>query len=216
MPRRSPSPSSPTLPAKRMSPGVVNFAASSVRTSARIEREPARVVADAGGRQPRALRASPSHRCPSGNTVSRWALTSSSGPARRTGAAADAHHVAFGIHLDVGQADLAEHLQVDLRARLLLERRRRDFGQRDQLPHEAVLVGLDEGGGLLEFRAVDEGADPASGDWAGPGRGPAAARPAPRRSRTQNTQQRSRSRPRNRGSPGTGKYSCVRRATVLN
>ena len=56
----------------------------------------------------------------------------------------------FRVHLDVRQAVLLEHAHERLRARLLLEWRRRDLGQRDELADEPFLVGLDEGGGLFE------------------------------------------------------------------
>ena len=141
-----------------MSPGVVNFAASSARTSARRTREPAGVVADPRRGQARAL---PLHLHVGafGEHGVEMGVHDQHGSASRRGAAAEAHDVAFGVHLDVAQPVLAQHLHERLRPRLLLEGGRGNLGQRDQLADEAVLVGLDERHGLLEFRPVDQAAD---------------------------------------------------------
>src|SRR5262249_6040298 len=51
-----------------------------------------------------------------------------------------------------------QHLHERPGARLLLERRRRDFGQRHELADESVLIAGDERRRLPERRTVDEGA----------------------------------------------------------
>ena len=73
------------------------------------EREPARVVADARRRQPRAL---PLHLHVGalGEDGVEVGIHDQHGSAGRRGAAAEAHDVAFGVHLDVAQPLLAQHL----------------------------------------------------------------------------------------------------------
>src|SRR5260221_8162310 len=123
------------------------------------EREPTRVVADAGRHEtcPLTLHLDVGAFGEHGVQVG---VDHEHRSARGSGAAANAHDVAFGVHLDVGKPLLPQHLQKRLRAGLLLEGGRRDFGQRDQLAHEAVLVGLDERDRLLELRAIDDATDP--------------------------------------------------------
>ena len=64
---------------------------------------------------------------------------------RVRGALADSHDVAFAVHFDIAQTLLAQQFEVRLRATLLLERRSRDLGQRDQLANEPIVIGPDEG-----------------------------------------------------------------------
>jgi hypothetical protein len=68
--------------------------------------------------------------------------------AGRSGAAAQAHDVALGVHLDVAQAGRLQLGQVGLGAHLLLERRGGDLGQLDGLGDDAVVLRLEaeEGG----------------------------------------------------------------------
>ena len=78
-------------------------------------------------------------------------------------ALAHAHRIAFGVHLDVRQALLAQHLDVGFRARLLLERRRGNLVERDEFLDEPVVVALDEGARLRELRALADALDDESG-----------------------------------------------------
>ena len=78
-PRRSPSPSSPTFPTKRMSPGVWTFAASIARMTLNI-RASASVSSPAPGAIRRLLFRVTVTFVPSGNTVSRCASTAIIGP----------------------------------------------------------------------------------------------------------------------------------------
>ncbi len=77
-------------------------------------------------------------------------------------AATHAHHVAFGVHLDVRELELLHHAEDRLAARLLLERRGGDLGQGDQLTDEAIVVLLEKPCGGLEGAIVDERLD---GRW---------------------------------------------------
>ena len=141
-----------------MSDGVVNFAASSVRMSARISASP-RVSSPMPGALSRCTLPLHLDVGAFGEHGVEVRVDDQHGPPGGAGATADAHHVALGVHLDVAQPLLAQHLHEHLRARLLLERRRRNLRQRNQLAHEAVVVGLDERHGLLELRPVDDGPD---------------------------------------------------------
>jgi hypothetical protein len=79
---------------------VWNFPASIARIIARISARP-RVSSPMPGAISRVPSRFTVTSVPSGNTVSRCATTATSGPPAGAGAAADAHDVAFGVHLDV-------------------------------------------------------------------------------------------------------------------
>ena len=72
---------------------------------------------------------------------------------------AEAHHVAFLIHLHVREALLTQHLEVGAGPLLLLERWRGNLGQGDELADEAIVVAVDECRGLLELGAVEDSTD---------------------------------------------------------
>ena len=82
------------------------------------------------------------HVVPSGNTVSRCAAIAISGPF--ADAFANSHRIAFRVDFNVGQAMLPEHLQIGAGPIRFLERRRLDFGERDDFTDDPVVVLVDE------------------------------------------------------------------------
>ena len=149
-PRRSPSPSSPTLPTNRHVARRLKFRRLHRAHDGQHQGQPAGVVANPRRREPRAVAldldvgALGEHRVQMRDNRHHGA---------RAAALAHAHRVAFGVHLDVREALLAQHLEVRLRARLLLERWRGNLVESDELLDEAVVVGLDEAARLCELRA---------------------------------------------------------------
>ncbi len=125
-PRRSPSPSSPTVPTNVMLPGVCSLAWFIACTTASSTASPRQSSPMPG---PRSMVPSRFTRTsvPSGNTVSRCAVNTSRG--RGCSARTIAEHVAFLVDADVLQAGLAKHPRVDLGALRFLERRRLDLAQ---------------------------------------------------------------------------------------
>jgi len=69
---------------------------------------------------------------------------------------ADAHHVALGIGLHVGQPGRAKHFKIGRSALLLLEGRRRNFGERDQLFDEAFMIAIQKRLRVAKCRARDD------------------------------------------------------------
>jgi hypothetical protein len=84
-------------------------------------------------------------------------------PAGRTGPAAQAHDIAFRVHLDVGQAMGLQHGHIGLAANLLLEGWGGDFGELDGVGDDPVGVAVELGDGGLERRAASHRLDPGVG-----------------------------------------------------
>jgi len=101
--------------------------------------EPGAVVADARGHQLRALAADGDVR-PFGKDGVEVRRDDHDRPG--LGPLAQREHVAFLVDLRVEPA-LAEHLGEGLRARLLLERRRGDLGDRDDVLDPLVVIGIE-------------------------------------------------------------------------
>ena len=146
-PRRSPSPSSPTVPTNVIVPGVVTPVFPQRPGDGQQIGKPAAIVADTGPTQHVAL-----------------AADFDVGAGRKYGVEVRAHDeirtrararpladdIALGIDADVPEADLAEHLGVQLRAFRFLERWRLDFADPDLIGDGLQLVGA---------REVDSGPD---------------------------------------------------------
>ena len=79
------------------------------------------------------------------------------------GAAAHAGDVALGVDLHVLQAERLGHLEPLRRSGFFLERRRRDFGQRDDVGDRALVFRRQRGSGGGEGRVLQDAAYPRFG-----------------------------------------------------
>ncbi len=156
MPRRSPGPSSPTSPTKRMSLVVCIFALSSARMIPSITARP-RVSSPTPGASRRVPSFFTLIFVPSGNTVSRCAAMAISRAI--ASAFAKPHHISFGIHFDAGETVLFQHQHEGACAFTFHEWRCGDFCERNDFANDPVMVGADKLLGRLQPGIADDTID---------------------------------------------------------
>ena len=142
MPRRSPCPSSPTSPMKRMSLAVWIPASSIARTIASSTASERVSSPMPGAIEARAVALDLHVRAFRKHGVQ---VRGDRDQRAAAGAFAHAHDVAFGVALDAGEPALRAASRDTPRRAVFLERRRRNLGQRDDLVDQPIVIAIDRG-----------------------------------------------------------------------